>query len=174
MFESVNEPNGVIFYHRGLGDIAFAREDKVEAYRQFKLSLQHARRVNFIWGATYALAGLGRAALALGEFEAAHAHLTEALDSAISTRDSGLALFVLAGWADLYAHNGQTQQAVEICSLVAGHFAAWRETKAQAPTLLNSLGDLPLQPLAVAQGRGHHNEVWDLADRLLQRDLKPA
>jgi len=166
MFEEVNEINGVIFYHRGLGDIAHARSDYSEAHRQFQLSLEHARRVDYKWGAAYALAGLGRAATGLGQYDAARSYLSEGLQTAEVTGDHGLALFVLASWVHLYAATGESELAVETGSLVNGHFAAWRETKAQVASILVGIDVLPLRWTG-AQERGRHADVWETVQRLL-------
>jgi tetratricopeptide (TPR) repeat protein len=167
LFEEVNEVNGVIFYHRGLGDIAQAQGDYSEAYRQFQLSLEQARRVDYKWGGAYALAGLGRAAASLGHCNAARAHLSEGLRTAETTGDHGLALVVLSVWAHLYAATSQNEPAIEIGSLVSGHFAAWRETREQVESLLAGM-DVSPQRRNGAGGRGHHAGIWEVVDRLLQ------
>ncbi len=165
MFEEVKEINGVIFYHRGMGDIAHTQGDYSEAYRQFQLSLEYARRVNYKWGVAYALAGLGRAATGLGEYDAARSHLSEGLRTAEATGDHGLALFVLASWAHLYAATGESELAAETGGLVSRHFASWRETKAQIASLLTSINDLSSQHWIGAQSRGRQAEVWEVVDR---------
>jgi tetratricopeptide (TPR) repeat protein len=172
MFENVKEINGIIFYHRGLGDIACAQHDNSEAHRQFQLSLEHARRLDYKWGATYALAGLGRAAIGLGQFDTARSYLSEGLQTAVATGDYGLALFVLAGYVHLYVATGECELAVEIGSLVIEHFATWRETKTQTTNLLSDVKDLSSRRLAAAQERGRHTDAWDIIERLLRNKLR--
>jgi tetratricopeptide (TPR) repeat protein len=174
LFQQVNDSNGAVFYHRGLGDIALAEGDEAQAYRFFESSLEHARQGNFIWGEAYALAGMARAALALKNIDAAQKHLSAGLQSASTIRDSGLALVLLAGCAQLYAQRGEIEPAFELSSLVAGHFAAWRETKTQATTLLNDLrAQTPDHPAAV-QEPGSTEDVWEMANRLFEADFKPT
>ena len=165
MFEEVKEINGVIFYHRGLGDIAHSQGNYSEAYRQFQLSLEHARRVDYKWGAAYALAGLGRAATGLGQNDAARSYLSEGLQTAEATGDHGLALFVLASWAHHYAATGESELAVETGSLVSGHFAAWRETKTQIASLLAGIV-VPPERWTGAEERGRHADIWEAVQRL--------
>jgi hypothetical protein len=89
----------------------------------------------------------------------------------VATGDYGLALFVLAGCAHLYAATGESELAVEIGALVSGHFATWRETKVQIANLLAGVKDLSPQCLAAAQERGRRTDAWDVVDRLLQNSL---
>ena len=174
MFENVNDSNGVIFYHRGLGDILLATGKEDQAYSQFAESLAHSRRANFRWGAVYALAGMSRSAVALKNFESAQKHLSEGLQSVSITGDIGLALVVLAGCAKLYADRGENELAIELCSLVVEQFATWRETKNQVMTLLEGLKALPPEDLIEVQLPGRQNEVWDMANRLLEVDFSPV
>ena len=139
MFKNVNESNGLIFYHRGLGDIAFARGEYPQAYAQFDQSYQQAEALNFNWGTAYALAGMGRTDTAIQNFDFARLHLTKSLQSANTLDDAGLALLVLNSCAQFYAAQGQFDQAAELSSLVAGHFAAWKEIRAQALELIKQL-----------------------------------
>jgi tetratricopeptide (TPR) repeat protein len=172
MFEDVQEVNGAIFYYRGLGDIALEQGAYSEAYQQFQLSLEHGRRVDYKWGSAYALVGLGRAAVGLGQCDEARMHLTEGLQTVVATGDYGLALFALAGCVQLYFATGEDELAVEVGTLVSEHFASWRETKAQVTNLLSSVKDLPSQRLAAAQERGRQADAWDVIDRLLKNSLR--
>ena len=167
MFEEVKEGNGIIFYHRGLGDLAQGRGDYEEAYRQFQHSLQLARQAEYDWGAVYALAGLGRAAIGLGQVQIARGHLIEALKTAITTADRGLVLVVLAGWAHLHAVTREADAAAEICAQVAGDFAAWNETKAQLREILASI-DSPFAPETISTEKGQQpDDLWEFARRVL-------
>jgi DNA-binding SARP family transcriptional activator/predicted ATPase len=173
MFAEVEDSNGEIFYYRGLGDIALAEGDEDRAYSLFEQSFTQANEANFIWGAAYAQAGMARAAAALKNFAAARKHLSQGLKSVSTIEDTGLALIPLAACAQLYAARGEVEQAIELCSLVVGHFAAWKETKDRATKLLNDLKDLSPGELPAAQEPGRIEEVWDMANRLLETDFKP-
>jgi tetratricopeptide (TPR) repeat protein len=174
MFANVDDSNGLIFYYRGLGDIALAEEDEDRAYSLFEQSYEQANEANFIWGAAYAQAGMRVAAIALENFAAAQTHLSQGLISVSTIEDTGLALVLLAGCAQLYAARGEGEQAIDLCGLVAGHFATWRETKAQARMLLNNLQDLSPDDLAAVQESDRTEDVWDMTNRLLELDFKPA
>ncbi|MCK4725580.1 MAG: hypothetical protein KAT29_07250, partial [Anaerolineales bacterium] len=174
MFRNVNESNGLIFYHRGLGDIALARVDFAQAYSQFEESFTHSYKLNFAWGATYAQSGMGRAAIALKNYDAAREHLSESLQSVITLEDTGLALLVLNSCANLYAARGDIESAIKICSLVAGHFATWREIKEQAAALNNKLRTSTAIQLDTGNISGHYKDVWDMIHSLLERDFKQA
>jgi len=121
--------------------------------------------VDYKWGAAYALAGLGRAATGLGQYDAARSYLSEGLQTAEATGDHGLALFVLASWAHHYAATGESELAVETGSLVSGHFAAWRETKTQIASLLAGIV-VPPERWTGAEERGRHADVWEAVQRL--------
>ena len=140
LFTNVNENNGLIFYHRGLGDIALAERAYSQSYTQFSQSYKHAENLSFNWGAAYALAGMGRAEFAQQNFEAASKHLSKSLQSVNSIEDAGLALLVLFTCANLYAARDEIERAVEISTLVAGHFATWMEIKKLASNLILKLG----------------------------------
>jgi tetratricopeptide (TPR) repeat protein len=71
-----------IFYHHGLGDIAYACGDPAAAEHHFQASLASARENDHDWSAAYALAGLARAELALQRPDEAREHLYEALTKA--------------------------------------------------------------------------------------------
>jgi len=171
LFEKLGVKRELGFYHRGLGDIAQALGDYAEARRQFQESLTVARQTAHDWAAAYALAGLARAALALGEHEATQGYLLEALQKARKIADSGIMMVVLAGAAGLYAARGDRERAVELGTLVVDHYAAWRETKAQAAAVIQAAAAvLPPDRLARSQERGRGRDIWETAAQLV-RDL---
>ena len=163
----------MIFYHRGLGDIALASGDYAQAYSQFEESFEHAINLNFVWGAVYSQAGIGRAAVTLKNFDAATKYLSQGLLAVITTRDDGLALVVLAACAEFCADHGEIDQAFELCCLVTGHFAAWRETKTQAAVLLNRVKAQSPDHFSAVNKREHRDEIWDMTNCLLEKDFKP-
>jgi tetratricopeptide (TPR) repeat protein len=172
LFEKFQDSNGFTYYHRGLGDIALANGEYNEAQQQFLQSLEHALKNGFKWGAAYALAGLARVAVCLGQYEAARSYFSEGLQNAITTGDRGLALVVLAGYAGLFAVIGEAERAVELCTLVAEQFAAWKETKKQAAAILSEVKGLALESVAAAQKRGRNTNVWEVTELLLQEALE--
>lgn len=174
LFTNVNESNGLIFYHRGLGDIALAERAYSQAYAQFRQSYKHAENLRFNWGAAYALAGMGRAESAQQNFEAAIKHLSKSLQSVNSIEDAGLALLVLFSCANLYAARDEIEQAAEISILVAGHFATWMEIKKLASNLILKLGSSFSIQLDAEDIETDQNIIWQQIHRLLEKDFKPA
>lgn len=168
LFNKVGDPYGLTFYHRGLGDIALTTGDENEANHQFQVSLEYAGEANYDWGMAYALVGLGRASICLGEIEDAQAFISDALQRAQNSGEIGLVLFVLAGYARLYAATGQTEQAIELCELIFGHYASWSETKAQAEDLFSEISELMPGQLRTVRGGDQIIDVMKMADRLLK------
>ncbi|MGW8226981.1 MAG: tetratricopeptide repeat protein [Anaerolineales bacterium] len=174
MFRNVNETNGLIFYHRGLADLALARGDNALAKTHFEQSYEHANQLNFSWGAAYALSGLGRVEADLQDFDLALKYLSKSLDLSTKIDDAGLALLVLFTCAHLYAAQGKNGPAMEISSLVAGHFATWNEIKGQAAELSNRLrGSIPDQtrPADIERDLA---ELWSMVHHLLNSDFRPT
>ena len=108
--------------------------------------------------------GVGRrqgffAAFALGEAEAARVHFFQALQVARQIDDIEMILLSLAGFATLFASLGDTEQAVELGTLVIRHKFSWNETKAQMAALLQSVTSLTPDRFAAAQERGRTLEL---------------
>jgi hypothetical protein len=83
-------------------------------------------------------------------------------------------MVVLAGVAGLYAAIGDRERAVELGTLVVDHYAAWRETKAQAAAVIQAAAAvLPPDRLARSQERGRSRDIWETAAQLV-RDLSPS
>jgi tetratricopeptide (TPR) repeat protein len=154
-FQHEPSANGLVFYHRGLGDLALAAGDFAAAHQAFTASLAEARWVGHEWSVPYALAGLSRAALGLGQPKRAREHALEALRLANRPGRAGLALVALAALAAAFAAGGQAERAAELLGLMQADPASWHETRAQAAALLATL-TLPAETLAqtVDRGRG--------------------
>ncbi|UCF29470.1 MAG: NACHT domain-containing protein, partial [Chloroflexota bacterium] len=170
MFTQVKDNNGEIFYLRGMGDLALDSGDEEGAFTLFEQSYLLAGEANFIWGAVYSLAGMGRAAVALNKYESAQDHLSEALRLVTTIGDLGLALVVLASCASLYAGRGENEPAVDLCRLVTGHHAAWKETQTQVKLLLDRLVDIP----ALRKKLPRQDDVWEVIRRLQEVDFQSA
>ena len=174
MFRNVNEANGLIFYHRGLADIALAKGDNALAMTHFELSYNQAAQLNFNWGAAYALSGLGRVEANLQDFDLALKHLSKSLELTTKIDDAGLALLVLFTCAHLYAACGNNESALELSSLVAGHFATWNEIKGGTAELSNQLKEsMPDQNNPPETGRDLA-ELWSMVHQLLNSDFRPT
>src|SRR4029453_5569683 len=95
----------------------------------FQASIDLTATFAHSWAVSYALAGLGRASLALGAPAEALRHLRGALDNALRTGDPGVLLLVLERLAEQFAGTGQSERAVELGELVAQQFMTWQETR---------------------------------------------
>ncbi len=159
-------PTGLVFYYRGLGDLAQAAGDIAEAKKLFQESLQRARETEHEWAQVYALCGLGRAETASGEVEAAREHLKQGLEIARRLNQEDMLLLCLAGLAAVCAAAGDLDQAVELVALVTHHKQSWNETKAQAAALLQSITSLPPERLAAAQAAGRSLTIEEAIRRV--------
>jgi tetratricopeptide (TPR) repeat protein len=174
MFRNVNEANGLIFYHRGLADLALAKGDNSLAKTHFEQSYEHAYQLNFNWGAAYALSGMGRVEADLQDFDLALKHLSKSLNLTTKIDDAGLALLVLSACAQLYAARGNHGPAMEISSLVARHFATWNEIKRQAAELSSQLNESMPDQNNQPEIEKNPSELWSMVHRLLNSVFKPT
>jgi predicted ATPase/DNA-binding SARP family transcriptional activator len=159
IFQKVHEPLSIIFYHRGMGDLALAEGDYATAQTQFQSSFRRANELDHNWMMSYALSGLCRAEIGLGEYSLAEAHLSEALAAAVKIGQIGVLLLALSAMAELYAVSGKLDNAVELSSLVKNHYASWKEVKARAAALLTSLS----QPDQCPAMEHHLPDPWKIA-----------
>ena len=97
LFESVDDPTIPVFLQRSLGDIAQMSGDYLTALKHFEASLQGAKETNHEWAQIYAICGIGRAEITLGDTGAAQTHFSQALHTAIQICDLGIMLVALAG-----------------------------------------------------------------------------
>ena len=170
LFERIPDVNGVAFYHRSLGDLAHARRDYQEAQRQFRLSLALAQQMRHSWAESYAAAGMGRALLALGQPDAAQKLLLLALKVAKHTTDSGIILLALARITEWCLATGKYERAVALAALIVNHYASWRETKAQAETVLtDATAYLSGEQVAAAWERGGEMDLETVVSDLLRK-----
>jgi predicted ATPase/DNA-binding SARP family transcriptional activator len=160
-----------IFYHRGLGDIAYACGDPAAAERHFQASLASARENDHDWSAAYALAGLARAVLALQRPDEAREYLYEALTKAQKYGTDGIMMVVLTGIADVYAATGAPEQAHPLASLVVAHPMSWHETKARAQRIQAATA-VRLNSSAPAVVHTEPGTLWSVVEHL-QVSLAP-
>jgi predicted ATPase/DNA-binding SARP family transcriptional activator len=146
IFQRVHEPLGIIFYHRGMGDLALAEGDYATAQTQFQNSFQRAEELEHNWMISYALSGLSRAEIGLGEYILAETHLKQAISAAVKIGQIGVLLLALSAMAELYAASGKMEQAMELTYMVKDHYASWKEVKVRAAALLTSLAQSEENP----------------------------
>jgi tetratricopeptide (TPR) repeat protein len=156
---------GTIFYHRGLGDIAYACGDPAAAERHFQASLAIASETSHDWPAAYALAGLARAALALQRPDEAREYLYEALTKAQKYGADGIMMVVLAGIAEVYAATGAPEKAHPLASLVIAHPMSWHETKARAQRIQAVTAE-HLSTAATPVAHAGSGNIWSVVEHL--------
>ena len=173
LLDRFEDPNGITFYHRGLGDLALARNDLGEAERQFGESLKYALAAGHSWAMSYALTGLGRASSDSGNYTRSRDYFAQALKRVKEADELGIALVVLAGVAELYAASGEPERARDLARLIVNHPVSWRETKERVRTILESRPGSPLveRPVELREQAGTP-DVWGEVDRLLGEMLK--
>jgi predicted ATPase/DNA-binding SARP family transcriptional activator len=168
ILDKFDDRNFYIFYHRGLGDIALVRSDFDDAASQFGESLKQARAADHAWGMSYAFTGLGRAAIGLGDHQAARGHLLEALLHAKRADEHGIALVALGGVAEFLAARDEAERAYEMGTFVVNHHVSWRETKERATAIQELVkASLASDLAAVAQERSRNLNIWGEVDRLM-------
>jgi tetratricopeptide (TPR) repeat protein len=154
--------------YRAKGDIALALGEDAEARDYYKEYLSRAREHYRFGNVSYALSGLGRAAVGLGDYEMAHRHFIDALHTARDEGERGLMLIALAGMAGWLAATGENKWAVELAAFVSEHHASWYETKNQATRVMeDASARLPAEVAELAQEKGKSRELGELIAEFL-------
>jgi tetratricopeptide (TPR) repeat protein len=143
------------FAHRGLGLIAQAEGEHVQAVRMFRKSLDTLSEVGARQDEARVLVETGHSILALGNDAEAERAWREALHIAMETQGTFVALEALAGIATLKAEQGTIEQALELSLIVLDHPASLRETKNRTAHLRAEL-EAQLTP---AQIESIHNDA---------------
>jgi len=145
----------------GQGTLALAQGQYAEAKELFG-KLSAAASIS-------ASAGLGHAALGLGEAYQARECLCQALEGAMNTEQLPGALDALVGLASLSAHEAQPARGVELLVLVVEHPATYHVDRTSAQDLLCELqSGLPPEMFAAAVARGQARELEDVAAEVLE------
>lgn len=168
LFEKYQDPVGLSFCWRGVGDISLIREDYNTATQDFSRSVELARRAQHNWVTAYSLNGLGKAALGQNDINSAEANFTEAMQLANKSHDPGINLLVLNGIAHLFLQKGKMEDAVELGGLILNHFASWRETKAQASSLMSSIYHTMLpRKFNDLKKKGEAQGLWETVEQVI-------
>ncbi len=165
LFTGHDDITGRTFYYRGLADVALAQNEPATAGDYYRQSLASAESNDHGWAQAYALVGLGRTAVALGELEAAQETVVRALAQAEATTDRAIALAALAAAAELLASSGAQDLAAEVAASVVTHPISWLETRRHAECVLAKGSP----PAAGGSGAGPAVEpvdVWEIALRV--------
>jgi hypothetical protein len=116
--------------------------------------------------------GLGYAAYALGEREAAQRHFREALKIAVEIETLPVALDALVGLATLLHTGEQKERALELLIFVRQHSASSYETKGKAERLIAEIEmDLPTQVVSAARIKGRASTLEVLAEEILGKNI---
>jgi tetratricopeptide (TPR) repeat protein len=130
------DPEGMAVSLKNLGRVATLEGDPKEAKRLYEESLVLYKDIGDRGGLATTYTGLGAALCALGEFEAAQAQLRRGLKIAADTHILPLLLSVLAGFGELLAQYGDSDQGFEILGLILHHASSSHETKEEVRAML--------------------------------------
>ena len=166
LFEAVEDSSGFTFYYRALGDLALATGAYAQAIREFQKSLNYARETSHDWAMAYALAGLGRAQMALRDYEEARKYFRRALRRALRASDQGVTLVVLGAVTSLYAETGDAEEALALGTLILEHPVTWRETREQVQATLDEIDTLTPERMEMARQRGRGRHLWKVTERV--------
>lgn len=149
LFEQINDDMGLAYYHRGMGDLALmygdelrARPDSTDSSETYVAAIGNFRtyqewaELGNTWSRVYALCGLSRAALGLGETGDALHIIRQALALVGASVRHDLEGLPLACLAHLAHQSGATELAGRLASIVSASPHTWLETRAWIKPLL--------------------------------------
>jgi predicted ATPase/DNA-binding SARP family transcriptional activator/tetratricopeptide (TPR) repeat protein len=149
---------GLVYYHRGLGDLALMRQDWPTARAHYDQALEALQDTYHPWGQGYIYTHYGLAQIAQGELEAARQSYREAVHYVMVLGDKGVTLMALYGVTNLLAAEGDLAGAAGLAAFVQFHLAAWWETRERARRFLAELSS-QLAPDAFAEARLARQEM---------------
>jgi tetratricopeptide (TPR) repeat protein len=132
---SVSDRWGLAFAYRGLGLIAQAQGEHMQAVNIFRRSLDMLTELGARPDVARLLAEMSRSVFALGDEAEAERAWRESLRIANETRGAWVALEALVGIASVQAKRGECKQALELLLIVLNHPASIQETKDRAARL---------------------------------------
>ncbi|HLO31444.1 MAG TPA: tetratricopeptide repeat protein, partial [Anaerolineales bacterium] len=155
---SVGDRWGLAFAYRGLGLIAQAQGEHIQAVEIFRKSLDMLNELAARPDVARLLAEMSRSVFALGDEAEAERGWRESLRIANETRAAWVALEALVGIASLKVKREKTEQALELLLLVLNHPASIQETKDRAARLRAQL-EAQLTPLQIESIKVHAGEI---------------
>jgi tetratricopeptide (TPR) repeat protein len=167
---SIGERWGLGFAYRGLGFIAQAQGEHVQAMDMFRTSLDTLTELGARQDAARVLTEMSYSLLALGhDAEAVHA-LHEALCITTETQGTFVTLAALAGIAALQAKQGEIEQALELLLIVLEHPATIQDTRDRAKQLRSELeAQLTTQQIEAVQMRAHAQPFETVVNEVLKQ-----
>jgi LuxR family maltose regulon positive regulatory protein len=136
--QALNDPEGMATALTHLAKLAWLQKDYAAAAKLYEQNLTIYRQIYDQGGLVRALQGMGETKQALGEWATAVAHYRHALQIAHQMGWEPLILAICTSIASYYQQVGQSQQAIELASLVYHHPATEQETKNQTQQLFGS------------------------------------
>jgi len=166
---SVGDRWGLAFAYRGLGLIAQAQGEHIQAVDIFHKSLDMLTELGARPDVARLLAEMSRSVFALGDEAEAERGWRESLRIANETRGVWVALEALVGIARLQAKRGEDEQALELLLIVLNHPASIQETKDRAARLHAELeANLTSSQIKTIQAHAAERKIEDIVEGLLR------
>jgi tetratricopeptide (TPR) repeat protein len=132
---SVGDRWGFGTAYRGLGIVAQAQGEHIQAVKMFQKSLEAFTELGGSWWVARVLADKSRSIFELGNVDEAGYIWRDSLRIANENHGTPVALEALAGFASLHAKQGNLEYALELLLIVLNHSASFKETKNRASHL---------------------------------------
>jgi predicted ATPase/transcriptional regulator with XRE-family HTH domain len=166
---SVSDRWGLAFAYRGLGLIAQAQGEHVQAVDIFRKSLNLLTELGARQDVARVLAEMSRSVFAHGDETEAERGWRESLRIANETRGAWVALEALVGIASVQAKRGDMGQALELLMIVLNHPSSIQETKDRAARLRVELEvDLTSSQIKTIQAHAAERNLENIVEGLLR------
>jgi tetratricopeptide (TPR) repeat protein len=166
---SVGDRWGLAFAYRGLGLIAQAQGEHIQAVDIFRKSLDMLTELGARPDVARVLAEMSRSVFALGDEAEAERGWSESCRIANETRGAWVALEALVGIANVQAKRGEREQALELLLIVLNHPASIQETKDRAARLRAELeAQLTQSQIETIQTRAEEKTLESVVEELLR------
>ncbi len=137
---SIGDRWGLGTAYRGLGVVAQAQGEHIQAVKMFQKSLETFTELGGSWWVARVLANKSQSIFELGNVDEAGHIWRDSLRIATENHGTPVALEALAGFASLEAKQGNNEHALELLLIILGHPASFQETKDRASNLQAQLG----------------------------------
>jgi predicted ATPase/DNA-binding XRE family transcriptional regulator len=165
---SVGDRWGLGFAYRGLGIVAQAQGEHLQAVDMFRKSLDTLTELGARQDVARVLAEMSRSVFALGNDTEAGRVWRESLRIAVETRGTFVALEALVGLASLQAKRGDVEHAIELLLIILNHPASMQDTKNRAEILRVELESrLTPQQIQAVQAQAQKQSLDQVVNELL-------
>ena len=151
------DPEGMAIALTYLGDVALREEKHAEALLLYQQAISIYRDVHDKGGLACSLCGLAKAAVVLGEYEAARNSFRESLEVAVAIRHVPQVLAIITGVGEMLLRSGETQGGLDLLVPALHHPASDHQTKLWAQRVL--AGSEAEASLDIAAQRGGLGEL---------------